>query len=94
MPLFRVLLLGENFPGAILGQEESVGFYTTRFVEAIAKEHAEAEALAVLQADPALTLRRDQRTKSATVKIEELVEVPTSTERKPNAGFTFFTMGT
>jgi hypothetical protein len=94
MPLFRVVLRGDNFPGVILAQADPIGFYTTRFVEAESAAEAELAALAILRSDPAMKVAAEHRTASASVHIEELSEVAMSTERKSNAGFTFFPMAT
>ena len=94
MPLFKVLVHGKDFPGAILGQSERIGFYTTRFVEVATPGEAEQAVLALLHADPKLNVAPEHRTAEATVFIESIVEVPFSTDRKPNAGFTFYTVGT
>ena len=92
MALFRVLLRGENFPAAILGEKGSIGFYTTRFVEAVSAADAETAALEVLRADTTLTVPEEYQTEDATVFADEIVEVPEGTPRVPNAGFAFFPM--
>lgn len=94
MPLFRCFICGENFPGKLLGQDEPVGFYTTRFVEADSPEEAELLAVALLRDDPSLDVLAEHRTHDARLYFEDINEVPSDTEQKPNSGFTFFTMGT
>src|SRR3546814_5532778 len=89
MPLFRCIICGENFPGTLLGQEELVGFYTTRFVEADSPEQAEIMAIELLRNDPSLDVSSEHRTQSAKVFFEDIDEVPGDTEQKPNSGFTF-----
>ena len=89
MPLFRCLMRGENFPFDVDGAWKSVGFYATRFVDAASAEEAEAAALGLLKADPALA--RESSTpglEHARVVFEEIEEVAAVTG--PNAGFTFF----
>ena len=93
MPLYRCLILGENFPGALLGEPEPVGFYTTRYVEAGTAEAAELLALEMLRNDKALKVAPGAHTKEARIHFEQIEEVPPETERVPNAGFTFFNMG-
>jgi hypothetical protein len=94
MALYRCFILGENFPGVMLGQSTPIGFYTTRFVEASSPSEAEMLALDVLKADDALDVPPEARSENAMVYFETIEEVPADTERVPNGGFTFFTMGT
>ena len=94
MPLYRCSICGENFPGKLLDQDELVGFYTTRYVEADTPEQAELSALELLRNDSSLELSPEHRTQDAKVYFEDIDEVPADTEQKPNAGFVFFTMGT
>jgi len=90
MALFKVLLHGKRFPGVILGKSHPIGFYTTRFVQAPNEQEAEIAALATLRAAPELQIAPEHRTPDAKVFVEELTEVPASTEQRPNAGFTFY----
>src|SRR3546814_4101780 len=78
MPLFRCIICGENFPGTLLGQEELVGFYTTRFVEADSPEQAEIMAIELLRNDPSLDVSSEHRTQSAKVFFEDRSEEHTS----------------
>ena len=94
MPLYRVVLNGQNFPGIILGEAGPIGFYTTRFVDADDPNAAETAALELLRSDRSLNVSTAHHTLDARVLIEELDEVPAETERIPNAGFTFYPMGT
>jgi hypothetical protein len=94
MALFRCDILGENFPGLIIGESRPVGFYTTRFVEADSTDEAEAKALEILKDDEAFNISPTARSTDAKVYFENIVEVPADTERIPNRGFTFFVMGT
>lgn len=94
MPLFRCFIRGDNFPGMLLGQQEPIGFYTTRFVEAETPEQAELLAVDLLRVDSSLDVPQEHRTHDSKVYFENIDEVPAETERKPNKGFTFFTMGT
>jgi hypothetical protein len=94
MPLFRCSICGENFPGKLLGQDDLIGFYTTRYVEADTSEQAEHLALELLRNDPSLQLSPEHRTKNAKVYFEKIVEIPATEQHESNAGFVFFTMGT
>ncbi|CAN7511002.1 hypothetical protein LJR168_003598 [Pseudoxanthomonas sp. LjRoot168] len=94
MPLFRCSICGENFPGKLLDQEDLVGFYTTRFVEADTPEQAELAVLELLRSDASLELPPEYRSQDAKVYFEDIDEVPMDTERALDAGFVFFTMGT
>ena len=90
MALFRVLLHGKGFPGVILGKSSPIGFYATRFVEADNEQEAEVAAVAVLRESHELKVPAEHRTPGAKVFVEEISNVPQTTERVPNAGFTFY----
>jgi hypothetical protein len=94
MALFRCLIVGENFPGVLIGQEDDIGFYATRFVEATSAKEAEMAALELLRHDKSLDVPANARSPQARVYFEEIDEMPLETERVPNEGFTFFRMGT
>ncbi|MGE8225307.1 MAG: hypothetical protein ACN6RK_05935 [Stenotrophomonas sp.] len=93
MPLYRCLICGENFPGALLGKPSPVGFYATRFVEAATPDEAEARVLDLLRNEDVLQIPAELRNEDARVFFEEIVEVSADSERIPNSGFTFFVMG-
>jgi hypothetical protein len=93
MPLFRCFIRGDNFPGKLIGKKEPIGFYTTRFVDAETAEQAEMLAVDLLRNDADLDVAAKHRTQDAKIHFEKIEEVPAETERKPNKGFTFFTMG-
>jgi hypothetical protein len=92
MALFRCSIRGENFPGELIGLTSAVGFHAIRFVDARSAAEAEQSAVAALRQDPALTVTSEPRVKNAKVYFESIEEVPSDSERSPNAGFTFFTM--
>ena len=78
MKWFRCFIAGENFPGWLINYHEGrVGFYTTRWVEAESKLHAEMVALHKLRADPDFqidpSLPEAQR---ARVTFEVIEEIP------------------
>jgi hypothetical protein len=50
---------GEDFPGAILGKAEPIGFYVTRFVDAESDDDAELAALELLRNDESLSTPPD-----------------------------------
>ncbi|MDS4029276.1 MAG: hypothetical protein RKO66_04285 [Candidatus Contendobacter sp.] len=93
--LYRCLAHGENFPGAILSRTEAIGFYTTRFVVAKDAQTAEMLVLEMLRAEPGLQLPEGvDKPMDARVSFERIEEVPNDTPPQPNAGFTFYVMGT
>jgi hypothetical protein len=94
MSLYRCFIRGENFPGELIGLTTAVGFHATKFVDAGSAEEAEGIAVAALRQDAALTVTAEPRVKNAKVYFESIEEVPADTERVPDEGFTFFTMGT
>lgn len=93
MPVFRCFIRGEYFPGSLLGQEDPVGFYATRFVEADSREQAELSALELLRHAPELDVAPEFRTQDTKVYFEEIDEVLVEPEQESGAGFTYFTMG-
>ena len=94
MPRFRCSIVGENFPGALLGESRPVGFYTTRFVEASSASEAETLALDTLRGEDVFNISPELRTENAKVFFEEIVELSPDAEQLPNSGFSFFVMGT
>ena len=90
MPLFRCLIRGNNFPGALIGEDKPIGFYTTRYVEASSSSEAENLVVDLLRKDESLAISPALRVKNAKVFVEEILEVALNTERTPNNGFTFF----
>ncbi len=92
MPVFRCVMRGESFPGAIAGESEPVGFYATRFVEADSAADAEPAALRVLRADRTFDIPADQRSTNSAVYFEEIDEVPDAAGWTEGAGFSFFRM--
>ncbi len=90
MPWFKCFIEGENFPGALIGKSQPVGFYTTRCVEASSADEAELIALDTLRREPAFDIPVDQRPKDARVYFTEIVE--THGPDGANAGATWFVM--
>lgn len=91
MPWFRCFVRGENFAVVMDGRQELLGFYVTRFVEADNPEGAEAEAVAVLKADPRLAPPPGHTpTGRARVFFEQITEVPAADVPARPPGFTFY----
>jgi hypothetical protein len=91
VPWFRCFIHGENFPGALIGGADPVGFYTTRFVEADDPEAAELAGLAMLRADPHLAPPPDfTPTGEAKVFFERIEEIPPEDVPAVQAGFTWY----
>jgi hypothetical protein len=95
MPWYKCFIAGENFPGAIIGESNTIGFYTTRFVEAKSPEEAETRALANLKNEQTFSLPPGvARPSNAKVYFENIEEVESSEVNETNLGFSFFVMGT
>lgn len=94
MPIFRCEILGENFPGLILGEPDPIGFYTTRFIDAPSAAEAEQTALAMLRDAPQLQVPQEARSDNARVFFEQIEEQTKGEVPGVNTGFVFFRMGT
>ena len=93
--LFRCLVRGENFPGAILGSPNPIGFYTTRYAAAESPAAAEMLVLSILRSDASLQLPPGvEKSPDTRVFFERIEEVPSDTPPVPNKGFSFYEMGT
>jgi hypothetical protein len=93
--LFRCLVRGENFPGAILSSPKPIGFYATRYTAAESAAAAEILVLAVLRNDASLQLPVGvEKSPDTRVYFESIEEVPSDTLPVPNRGFSFYEMGT
>lgn len=88
MPLYRCLVHGKNFPGALIKSKKPCGFYTTRFVEASDPEDAELKVVDLLREDASLQVSEKHRNTDARVFFDEIQEVADITG--PNKGFTFY----
>src|SRR5262245_3088122 len=76
VPWFKCPVSGENFPGVLIGQQMPLGFYTTRFIEAIDADSAEVIALQSLRADPDLAPPRGfTATGQAKLYVQEIEEI-------------------
>jgi len=87
---YRVLLNGSNFWLQIDGTPKRMGFYTTRFVEAVDPERAGDAAIELLRAEGKLKPLND-RTDPPRVFAEEIDEVGTGDTPAVVPGFAFFT---
>ena len=95
MTWYKCFIAGENFPGAIIGESNPIGFYTTRFVEANSPEEAETKALANLKSEQTFSLPPGvARPSNTKVYFENIEEVERSEVDETNLGFSFFVMGT
>jgi len=88
--LFRLLLVGENFPLQVDGKDQLTGFRVTRFVEAVDRIEAATKALAMLKGEPSLV--SVPAGCGATVTYEEIVEVDPEDAPESSPDFAFFPM--
>ena len=94
MAWFRCFIRGENFPAGAGDADQTVGFFTTRFVEADGEDAAEEQALEALLADPWLaSLHGHPTLAKATLFVQEAYEVSADTVPAVPPGFTFFRPG-
>ena len=90
MPWFQCLIRGEKFPGILLGETGTVGFYTTRRVEAADPDEAELVGVAALKRDPSFALPEGTaRPTEPRVYVEEIVELAAAPESE-GKGATWF----
>lgn len=92
MPLFQCLIRGDNFPGKIIHQPYLIGFYTTRFVHANTPKQAEEIAIKLLRDDAIFQIPMEDRSHTAKIFFEEIIEVADDIDPRPNRGYTFFPM--
>ena len=88
MKFYRCRVHGQNFPGVILKKTRPIGFYTTRFVEAVDSAAAERAVRDLLRNDEDLHVAPKHQTPDAKVYFDEICEV--SSIIGPNKGFTFY----
>jgi hypothetical protein len=87
---FRCFIRGENFPGELIGEDASIGFYTTRFIEAGSVDEAEQLVLEELRAEESLKLRIDINKPTDTKIYFESIHEISFQDVSSNSGFTFF----
>ena len=91
MSWFKCFILGENFPGELIGENGLIGFYTTRFVESENKDSAETIALNLLRNDPKFaTITATQTSAKPMVYFEDISEVTPDQIPNPQPGFAFY----
>jgi hypothetical protein len=56
VPFYRCFVRGEHFPGQLIGADDSYGFYTTRWVQALNRKRAELRAVEAIRRDPSFAL--------------------------------------
>jgi hypothetical protein len=88
---YKVLVRGENFLLNVDGENQKLGFYTTRFVEAPNEAAAEEMAIALLRDDPKLHGVLNEQADAPIMFAEKIVEL-TSFEglKLPGTGFVFY----
>lgn len=90
---YKCLIVGANFPGEMIGEEQRVGFYTTQFVQDETREAAELKALAQLRAHKSLQLPKGaDRPADARVYFEDIIEVSADEVDDTELGLSFFPM--
>lgn len=95
MAWFRCFIRGENFPGELIGQPGLVGFYLTRFVEAVNAEEAETRAMQGLRSEPKLAPPPGYKPSGITrVWFEEIAELPADQVPARQPGFAWYPMET
>jgi hypothetical protein len=93
MPWFRCLTCSENFLLSVDGELKLMGFYKTRWVEALDAQSAEMSALAMLRADPFFAeMPVAQRNAEARVRFDEIEPLACRPPSGPGKGFIFFPM--
>ena len=97
MSYFQVLLKGENFFVEFDGEEELLGFFTTRWVKANDEEDAELKAVDLIKNDQHLhniTRTTEGDLPSPMIYLNNICSVNWFTyfRRNPGAGYSFFPM--
>ena len=90
MPIYRVLLRGQNFWLRVSGELQHLGFFTNRFVEAPDLPSAENLALDSLRADPKLRSAENDPADRPTIFIDDAQVVPASEVPEVVQGYVFF----
>lgn len=92
MPMFGVMLRGENFPlkKGIKNRNQLKGFYTTRWVEADNPFEAELAAVGLVRADEQWKRVPPQRFPAPKIFLEDLWEV--NAIDSPGQGYSFYPM--
>ena len=87
---FRCFVEGRQFPGVLLNEAGTVGFFTTVFVQAEGPEQAEVEAVAPLKQDKKLELQPGTaKACDARIFVTEIEEVRKEQVPKVQGGICF-----
>ena len=93
MAWFRCLVRGENFPGQLIDKPGLVGFYVTKFIEAVDPSVAEVAALEELRKESKLTPPQGcAPSKSARIFFKEIEELATDYVPVEQLGFAWYAM--
>ncbi|WP_018997503.1 hypothetical protein [Hirschia maritima] len=93
MAVFRCFIKGIDFPGSVIGKNESVlyGFYTTRLVTASSYEEAELLAVDMIWDQNILDCLWEKKFKpTPRLVVEKIDEVRAVVKVGPNSGATWF----
>jgi hypothetical protein len=93
MHYYRVVLEGANFYIEVNGEEQLMGFYTIRFVEAKDPEHAENLAVAEVNSESRLqgALRNSAEQPEPKIYLDEIYVIKKS-EMESAHGYAWFPM--
>jgi hypothetical protein len=90
---YRCVIRGENFPGALVGENKPIGFYTTQFVQDISPDAAELQALSLLKQHDSLQVPAGvEKPNTARVYFEEIAEVRADEVPEQKMGLSFYPM--
>ena len=93
MNWYKCFIAGENFPGALVGEDSLVGFFVTRFVQAESAEDAEHAGFCTLKDEDSLKLPEGiSPPAAAKVYFEKIEEVDEGDVPSVPPGFSFFPM--
>jgi hypothetical protein len=92
MKKYKVFIRGENFLINLDGDNQMVGFYRTRFIEAENEEAAEYAAMDMLRRDPKLAKGvLNEQSDPPTMYAEEIEELSSFKDcRVPGTGIAFY----
>jgi hypothetical protein len=90
---YRVLINGENFHLTTSGDRRKMGFFTTRYVEAVDPEEAERLALELIKSDPNLLGIMMYGGDDTPALCAEEIEEVSDGAFEPSAGYAFYSEG-
>jgi hypothetical protein len=95
MPAYELFIRGESFRSKTDDAVKLIGFYTTRWIEAVDEVAAESKVIADLREQ--LSLQKpdwhDGSPPHATVYVENIAEIISGWDGKPGIGFVWFDEG-